>query len=378
MMKQFFYLITDRPASLLKRYPYSGALVIATSAILIGLVSLLALAGNGDNTLPPPDPIRVVRVAEVQADNGEIRLRLPGVVQAAEHSDLAFLHPGQLAQREVTRGQVVAVGDTLAILHNPALMPGLSEAQARVREVDEQFEQLQREVRRLEDLHQRNLIPTEELERTISRRNALNQSRLQAQARLDEASEQLAEARLRAPFAGTVVELYAEPGQFVAAGQPILALSGNGPREVRVQLGAERSRMLAIGQAARIESLNDAAQVTARIQEIGQAAPGRAATIVLVLDDSQSNWQPGQGVQVDISFPGPPSLTVPLAAIIDPSAADSRLFRVVNGRALLVPVTLGRLKGDHIGVEGPLAEGDLVVTAGHGQLIDDEPVRILP
>ncbi|MFU8831998.1 MAG: efflux RND transporter periplasmic adaptor subunit [Wenzhouxiangella sp.] len=376
-MNEFSQFI-DRSASLLARHRRLLAVGFGCFALIlaVAIVAFAVGARNGNTTLPPPDSARAVRVAPVQLDNGGQRLRLPGVTRAAERSELAFLHGGQLAERRVRRGQYVSAGQVLAILHNPALMPGLSAAEAGVREIEEQLGQVEREVRRLEDLHQRNLVPTEELERIVSRRNALKQALSRAEAERNEAREQLAEAQLRAPYAGTVVELFAEPGQFVSAGEPVISLAGHGALEVVVHLGAERASHLQPDQEVTIRSINGR-QAGATIGEIGLAAPGRPASIVMVLDQPDEHWQPGQGVQVELVWPGQDTLTVPLAAIIDPAANNSRLFRIVGDRALMVPVKLGSLSGDRIAIEGPLTEGDLVVVAGQGQLLDDEPVRVL-
>ncbi len=373
-----FMKLADRSTSSLGQRP--GLLVAAIGFIaLILAVAAIAFtigARNGNTTLPPPDSARAVRVAQVQVESGGKRLRLPGVTRAAERGELSFLHGGHLAERRVRRGQAVTAGQVLAILHNPALMPGLSAAESSVREIEEQLGQVEREVRRLENLHQRNLVPTEELERIVSRRNALKQSLSRAEAGRNEAREQLAEAQLRAPYAGTVVDFFAEPGQFVGPGEPVMSLAGHGALEVVVHLGAERASRLQTGQEVVVRSVNGH-QIGASIQEIGLAAPGRPASIVVVLDQVEEYWQPGQGIQVELVWPGQNRLTVPLAAIIDPAADNSRLFRIAGDRALMIPVKLGALSGDRVVIEGPLAEGDLVVVAGQGQLLDDEPVRVL-
>ncbi|MCC5864222.1 MAG: hypothetical protein JJU31_03780 [Wenzhouxiangella sp.] len=89
------------------------------------------------------------------------------------------------------------------------------------------------------------------------------------------------------------------------------------------------------------------------------------------------HWQPGLGVQVEIAFDQAPALGVPLAAIIDPGSGRPRLFRVEQDRAILVPLVLGSMRGGLLLVDGPLAAGDSIIVAGHGQLLDGETVRVL-
>lgn len=367
----------DRSTSLLRQK--KPALI---GGLLIGLLLIIALAtllvGNGENKLPEPANTRLVRTAPALFEGGGESLRLPGVLRAANQADLAFLHAGQLAERQVKRGQQVAAGELLALLHNPSLSPGLAAAEARLREAGTQLAQAERELRRIVDLHDRALVPTEELERVKARRDALVDAVDQAEAQRREASEQLAEASLRAPFAGTIVDLHAEAGEFIAAGQTVMSLVGNGTLEIELDLGPARAARLEIDQAAQILGPDGSSDHEARISEIGLAGAGQPARIRLMVEQAPAHWRPGLGVQVELAFSAPDQLSVPLAAVLDAGAGQPRLFRVENGRAILVPVKLGRIQAGRVIVHGALTDGDAVIIAGHGQLLDDEAVQVLP
>ena len=370
--------LIDRSTSLLTthgRNPWLTGALAAALLLAVPLTLALQYRANGPE-LAPPDPVRLVRTAPAQGQTEQSVLRLPGVVRASESTTLAFLHGGQLVERTVRRGEAVTAGQTLAILHNPALMPGLAAAEGQVAEINEQLVQLEREVRRLEDLYRRDLISTEELERATSRRNAARKSLDQAQARRNEAREQLEEAHLRAPFAGTVVDLKAEPGQFVTAGQPILSLAGNQGLDIELYLGSERTQQLQVGQSVTILPTGGKPSVAGSVRDIGLASPSQPATVVIGLNSGE--FRHGQNVRVEFNDLQAHDLSVPLAAIIDPAANGARLFRVANGRAIEVPVTLGAIAAGKVVVTGPLAEGDPVVIAGQGQLLDNDPVRVLP
>lgn len=369
--------ITDRSTSSLQHLQWRISIGIGASLLLALLIwSLLAKA-----TSPPPAPpeaVRFVRTAPVMAMVDVERLRLPGLLRATNTAELAFLQTGQLAERRVIRGQRVEAGATLALLYNSSLTPGLSAADARLNEVRTQFEQVDREQRRLRDLHERNLVSTEELERIIARRDALAQVVDQAEAEQRRASEQLAEASLRAPFAGTVMDVLAEPGEFVAAGQAVVILAGNGALEVALDLGAERAARLALGQPASVRGSEGSGEHAATVVEVGLAGSGRPAPIRLRLDQAPSDWRPGMAVEVELAFSNPERMSVPLGAVVDPGSGQPRIFRIDDGRATLIPVALGPVRAGRIIIDGPVAAGDQVVIAGHSQLLDQEIVRILP
>ncbi|TVR97525.1 MAG: efflux RND transporter periplasmic adaptor subunit [Wenzhouxiangellaceae bacterium] len=368
-----FDSLTDRSTSLLILNKPLWALIL-----LGGLaIALLVYARAPAPEWPQPDSARAVRIDTVTEVVEPERLRLAGLLRASEQAELAFLHAGQLSERRVKRGQSVLAGDSLALLYNPALSPGLAAAEARLAETNTQLAQAERDLSRTLDLHRRSLVPTEEKERAESRRDALRQAADQAEAQRREASELLDVAHLRAPFAGTVTEVHIEAGEFVAAGQTVLVLVGADGLEVEIDLGAERAARLNPSQPAQVIGPGLQGAVHARVIEIGQARAGRPARVRLALDEPPLHWQPGLGVQVEIAFDQAPALGVPLAAIIDPGSGRPRLFRVEQDRAILVPLVLGSMRGGLLLVDGPLAAGDSIIVAGHGQLLDGETVRVL-
>lgn len=355
----------------------------SASSTMAGILLLLPALVACDHSAPPqPGPElsgRPVQTTHSQVRHEPAKLRLPGVTRAIERSHLAFLHSGHLAERHVRRGQNVDAGDPLAVLHNPALMPGVSSAEARVREIGRQLEQLERETRRLENLHERGLVATENLDRVRSRRDALHESRQQALSRLDEAREQLAEATLRAPFSGRIVDFHAEPGQFVAAGQPIISLSEPRRLEVELRVPARIATHLELADPVRLHRLDAELSIRATITEIGPAAPGQPAAVVVTLpENSNDMWQPGQPVHAELGWRGQTAVRVPLAALNDTATGTTRVFRVRDGIAQAVVVQPGRLQDGWVIVEGDLDAGEEVVITGHGRLLDGEPVRVVP
>ncbi|NEZ02960.1 efflux RND transporter periplasmic adaptor subunit [Wenzhouxiangella sp. XN201] len=339
---------------------------------------MVACTGETDAQGQAPESGQPVRVAAVSDGKPPVRLRLPGVTRAVQRADLAFLHSGQLAERLVRRGEKVSAGQALAILHNPSLMPGVSGAEARVRELDEQLQQLERETQRLTNLHERDLVSTDELDRVRAQRNAARQARSQAQARLEEAREQLAEATIRAPFPGRVAALPVEPGHFVSPGQTIVSISSPERLEVAVDLSARQAQSLIAGQSALVRRLNGGPQLTGTIREIGLPAPGQPATAVIELPETDwPEWSPGQAVHVELAWTNGEQLTVPLDALIDTGDGLPHVFRVRGQLAELVSVVPGELDGAQVQVAGEIEPGDEVVIAGHGQLLDGERVRVL-
>lgn len=360
----------NRSASLLQ-----FCVALASLPIILALTACDTAEPVAQSTSEPGRP---VRVAEVRPLSTAETLRVPGALRAVERAHLAFLQPGYLAERRVERGQAVISGQVLAILHNPALQPGVAAAEASVNEARSRLEQLERDTERLTELVQRNLASDDELEQTRANRDVARATLNQAEARRDEARNQLLDASLRAPFDGRIVELHLEPGDFAGAGQAVLTINGNNGLEVELQLPGWHAAALAIDQAVDILRVNDGRSATARIHEIGQAQPGQTAAVIGRLnDESNADWQAGDAVYIELELQGSEVLSVPLSAIINPGTQYSRVFRVRDNRAELVPIETGRTLRGWAQVSGPLSTNDRIVIAGQAQLLDGEPVRII-
>lgn len=351
----------------------------------IWLVAMLAtaLAGCGEPSASEgaeaaPRPVRVAQVAlEEQARH----LRFSGITRSSRRATLAFQVSGTLAERPVEVGQTVRRGQLLARLYNPALAPAVDAAAARVAELDARLAQLARDVQRAEDVYARKLISIAEVERVRSEQQVTLASRDLAAAQLAEARQQLAQASMHAPFEASVDAVVFEPGEFVAAGQAAVILSGSGPLEVEFGVPESLVNLFAPGApvSLALPFLEDR-EVSGRVLHVGEAG-GRAGglfPVEVVLDEGAADLRPGLTAELHLPVPAEPTLVVPLAAILDPGTGQPRVFRVTEGRIEPVYVRVGRLQGSHVEVSGPLRQGDQVVVTSLGSLTPGQRVEIIP
>ncbi|MFU8877843.1 MAG: efflux RND transporter periplasmic adaptor subunit [Wenzhouxiangellaceae bacterium] len=349
------------------------------AAWVVALFAAAMLPGCGQPdsdeqaTEPSPRPVRVVEARLLEEPE---RLRLPGSLRARQRAELTFLHPGYLAERHVELGQPVTAGALLATLHNPTLQPGVASAQARVNEARARLEQLEVDTRRQTTLVERRLISDDQLDQTRTQRDAARAALEQAEAALSEARSQLAEASLRAPFDGRIARFLAEPGDFVAAGQPVISISQGQALEVEVALPSETDldRLTAL----RVIRIEDGQFIGGEITGRGQAAPGQPRPVIVApAGMADASWASGDSVHVEFELAAQVRVAVPLAALIDPGTGITRLFRVRDGRADRVSVQAGRLSGGWVTVFGDIEPGDRIVTAGQALLLDGEAIQVI-
>jgi RND family efflux transporter MFP subunit len=337
---------------------------------------------------PPPaaegDSAQLVRTVEVRQGRLQHRLSFHGVLEPVTRARLAFQSPGVLATRPAAMGQFVRQGELLATLDNPELGPAQRAAAARLQEALTQRDQAARDLARLRSLVQSGAIGEEQVEQKVAGLESLQATVAQAEADLAGTRQRLEDATLLAPFDGVVSMTLVEPGEFVPAGQAVMALGGLDRLEVRVLLPASLVSALKGGDTLdlRVPQL-DEGTLPGRVTElsaIGERETGLfPVTVELAVTADFPMVRPGMQAEVLVDHADVAGLLVPLSAIVDPVGGNPQVFLAEQGRVRQVPVRVLAVANDQVALEAPggrLAAGDRVVIAGHRSLSDGQAVRL--
>lgn len=342
-----------------------------------GALLLLFLGGCSlsDDAVAEQAPPRLrVRTALVEPLPTWREVGLQGVTRSREQGAIGFVVAGRLARRDVQVGDVVEAGDVLAQLDVAGLRHGLRAAEATVADLESRLAQLGRDRSRLEDLGATGSASTAEVERIRAEETSVRANLDVARTAAAEARRQLDEGVLRAPFAGIVSAVHAEPGEIVAPGAPIVSLTGRGT-EIALQVPERIWVALRPGSpvSVRLPALDRT--VEARVETVsGASAPGGLFPVVVGLDEPLAS---GLTAEVTLSLPQEPGMAVPLRALVDPVGTGPVVYRIEDGAVVRVPVQTGLLHGDRVAVHGELEVGDEVVVAGHARLLDGDAVEVL-
>ena len=281
--------------------------LMATS-LFAGWLTVALMAGGcsrpavKDPRLQPPR----VELFKAQAAGSNCRT-FTGIVEARVQSDLGFRVGGIILERSVDVGQRVQKGQILMRLDSLDFELSFAAQQANVEAARAKYIQAKADEARYAALVPR-AVSRQEYDRI---RAALDSAKAQleaaeAQARVSKNSSEY--AVLLANADGVIVRTFSEPGQVVAAGQTVIQLAHDGPREalinlpegVRPDLGTTASARL-YGQEqmyqARLRQLSDAADPASRTFEARYVLEGEAATaplgstvtITLVAKQASSN-----------------------------------------------------------------------------------------
>ena len=321
---------------------------------------------------------RRVRVAAVAAAPTAAPMTFSGVVRAAKRADLGFTLGGRMVLRPAEVGQAVKKNQELARLDLAPLRNARAAARAQLADVDARLAQLTRDVARERRLVKAGAGRRESLEKLTSGVSATQAARAQAEAGLAEAQRQLNEARLRAPFAGTIIQVMLEPGEFARPGVPIVVLSAEDQLEVEVQVPEAVRSGLRMKAPVKVRlPLAGGHVLPGEVTQLGRGAsgPGQLFPVVVRIPGSDK-VAPGYTAELVFDVTTADAAMVPVAAVADPGGQAPFVFRVTEGKAEKVPVEVVRLVGDNVTVQSTLTVGDQVVVRGHISLLAGEPVEV--
>jgi membrane fusion protein (multidrug efflux system) len=206
-----------------------------------------------------------------------------------------------------------------------------------------------------------------------------------AEADLTGTRQRLEDAALLAPFDGVISLVKVEPGEFVSAGQEVMAIGGLDKVEVRILVPASLVSKLRIGDTLTVKvpqlGDDDSTGVVSELSAIGEKETGLfPVTVEVSVDPATTMIRAGMQAETVLDNADVEGLIVPLRAIVDPVGGDPKVYIVDGDKVREVAVKILAIANGEVAVSAPgqnLAGGDLVVIAGHGSLTGDQQVRLM-
>ncbi len=325
-------------------------------------LALLALACGRREAPAPPRPAdpapAAVRFLVPEKVRFTARVEATGVLKAREASQLAFPIAGTLRSVPVRRGQVVALGQPLALLDADVIRAAVAQAEASLAATRAQARLSQDAFERSRRLRAQESISESQFVQAEGQRDLTDAQVRASEASLRQAQVNLEKHTLKAPFAGVVTKVPDGTGIAVAAGQVLVAVEANRLLVLDTTLTQDEAAPLRVGQPVEVV-----------IAETGARASGAAIRLVLPSVD------PGTGrVPVEVSVPNgdgrllPHAFAratfprgaerdawkVPVASLVQRDGAVAVWVAGTEGRAHQQPVKLLEQSGGHALVDpGP-------------------------
>lgn len=343
------------------------------------------------------DKTMAVRVAPITKGSLALYLKYPGEL-TADAANLSFKVGGRIEEvvprigDEVKQGDVLARVDARTLkLERKAAETAISLAKAKKAQAEAQLSLARRELERTLPLAEKKLVAEQAVDQLKANVEALE---AEAQVGVSEveqgkdqvalATQQIADAKLIAPFDGVITERYLDPGALVQPGSQVLRLVAVGSLRVKFRIPERDLGSVAPNQkiSLNVQATGDkvyGGHVTRIAGEVSKT--DRSAAAEAALDETSPILKSGMYTEITIDEKTLNDvLLVPAAAVLTRPEADGSETTgvlVLDGdTARWKPVqVLGRSE-ELTAVSGELKAGQPVMTLGHEQLSDGAKVMV--
>lgn len=350
----------------------------ATALPRFALAALLAGCGNGQAV---PDPVRPVLTTVVSPGAAATSEVYSGEVRARHEGDVAFRVAGKLVARPADAGARVTRGQVLARLDPEDAKLAAGAARAALASAEGDFALAKSERDRHADLLAKKFISQSAFD---VRDNALNA----AKARLEQVRSQAAITENQAGYTtlvadadGVVVSVAAEPGQVVAAGQPVLRLARSGEKEIVIDVPEGQLARFKVGDPVAVRLWAHPLQPFAgKVREIAGGADAATRTYAVRVTAVAPPEAAQLGMTASVVLrPGMDAnlVVLPMSALARRDAEPAVwVVEPSTSQVKLRPVKVGQYREDGVTITSGLQAGERVVVAGVHKLRADQKVRL--
>ena len=339
-----------------------------SAILLLGITPGLSGCGFGGEESAPA-PTATVRIAVATQRDFEDRVTVYGSVElAADQSQaLSVQTESQIVELFVVQGAAVHQGDPLLRL--------VASANSRLdaEKADRDAAAAEAEAARIARLHAQGLATNAELQAArnaaataVALRDSLN-SRVGHEAGIT----------LRAPRAGIVVSMTAQPGDIIAPGGIAVRIADPSRWQVRLGVEPDQVERVKAGQSVALSGLSGSANTAGVIKYLDQRidAQSRLATAIAIGHEPLS-LPPGAGVRGEITLATHlHGIAVPRAAVLYEDEKPY-VFVAVKTKAERRAVAIGFQDDAGIEIVKGVAPGESVVVLGNDELTDGMPIRL--
>lgn len=237
--------------------------------LILAFLAALAACNKPESTEVPLRSVKVLTIAYAQRD---VEFEFSGEIRARIETALGFRVNGKLLQRPAEIGQRVKAGQLLAELDPMDYRLAAAASSAQLASAQTNRDLAAADLQRYKGLFDQGFISSAELERRESIFKAAQAQWQQAQAQNSVQGNQSSYTRLVADAPGVVTSVDANLGQVLAAGQTVVRLAMDGPRDAVFSVPEDKLKFFAKGDALQVRLWNDATWLQAQVRDVAASA----------------------------------------------------------------------------------------------------------
>src|SRR5216117_2251093 len=348
--------------------------------LLAGWLTVALMAGGCSKPAVKDSRLQSPRVEVFKAEPAGSNSRtFTGIVEARVQSDLGFRVGGKILERSVNVGQRVQKGQVLMRLDDVDLKLAFAAQQANVEAARAKYIQANADEARYAALVKSGAVSRQEYDQARAARDSAKGQleAAEAQARVSNNSSEY--AVLLADADGVIVRSLSEPGQVVAAGQTVIQLAHDGPREALINLPEGVRPDLGTMASARLYGRDQMYQ--ARLRELSDAADPASRTFAAryVLEGEAASAPLGSTVTIGLltkQTSGSQCVQLPVGAIHDRGNGPGVWIVDDKSEVKFRSVTIASIGIEEVVVSGGVQAGEKVVALGAHLLHEGQAVNL--
>lgn len=350
--------------------------LIGGAALVLVLGGFWHFTHSGDNMAPKRSLAAPVRVAPVERRVMAVNERTIGTVVANSTVSVNARVQGQLVKAFFKEGQMVKTGDLLFQIDPRPYQATYDNAAASMASAKAKFERYTR-------LKSQNAISPQDVDDAQA-------SYLEAKAMAESAHLNLEFTSIHSPVNGKTGAMLIQPGNMVSASTastnatPLVSINEIQP--VKISFSLPQSDLPRIQARQRTKGLiatihlegGNGETFSAPVDFIGNAVTNTTGTIELraTFKNADLSLVPGQLVDVSVELDSIPNAIIVPHDAVNQGPNGAYVYAVVDGKALLKPVTVQFDDSKFAAVEGDLATGAPVVVDGQLRVVPGTAVFV--
>jgi RND family efflux transporter MFP subunit len=342
---------------------------------LLGLLGVIAVQAAWAQQ---GGPARVV-VEKVTEQTVRQSTAMVGVVEFDQVSSLAAEVRGNISALNIREGQRVAKNEALATINTDFLRQQIKIKQLEVDKFDVELEKLELDLNRLQALIKTDSTSQRAYEEVLYGHAAIGKQQQIEQGNLQQLQLQLHKSTVRAPFAGVVLEVFKDVGEFIAPETPLARIASIEAVLVKVAVSEQLLVNLVPGESVVVTLDSLGIDLEGIIRGVVPVADLRTKSALLqVIIPYRDAMVENMSAKVQVPTSVPRTLRVLKRDAVISFDGKNFVYAIKDGKAAMLPVTIVSRLGDRVAVsDEEIKAGMPVVVDGNDRLRPDQDVVVV-
>lgn len=308
-----------------------------------------------------------VEVLKIENTSFDEQINYSGFIEPKVTIPLSFLVPGTVVAVHIEEGDKVSKGQILAELNKTTANNTYQGTLATLNQATDAY-------KRFKEVYDKGSLPEIQMQDIISKLE-------QAKAANKVAYQNLSNCTLKATESGFIGSRNIEVGSNTIPGNPIMDLVTLNEVYVKIAVPENEINKISKGQKATIViAALGSKEFEGEIEKVGVIANKLSKTyeVKILIPNNNLFIKSGMACNVNLKMQASESrLTIPYRAVIKDENDKNYVFKV-NLKSKTVSkqfVELGTFSNNQIEIKSGLSNGDLIVTEGHHQLLENDQVK---